>query len=297
MNRGIWYAIGAYAWWGFFPIYWKLLKHVPALQLISHRIVWSFAALIVVILIIRQWSKFRESVFNLKVLRIYLLAAILIAVNWFIYVWAVNAGHIVETSLGYYINPLLSVFMGVIFFRERLNLWQWIPIGMAAAGVLYLTVSLGTLPWIALILAFSFASYGLVKKVAPLSSLHGLTLETLILLIPAAGFIFYSESSGSGAFMHYGWVSDLMIVGAGVITTIPLLLFASAAKRIPLSFIGILQYIAPTIQFLIGVLLYKEQFSTEQFIGYSLVWIALIIFGFNSFSAYRAKSVMAAEME
>ncbi|MCX6159423.1 MAG: EamA family transporter RarD [Ignavibacteriota bacterium] len=297
MNKGIWYAIGAYAWWGFFPIYWKLLKHVPALQLISHRIVWSFAALIVVILIIRQWKEFRDSVFNFKVLRLYLLAAILIAVNWFIYVWAVNAGHIVETSLGYYINPLLSVLMGVIFFREHLNLWQWIPIGMAAAGVLYLTVSLGTLPWIALILAFSFASYGLVKKVAPLSSLHGLTLETLILLIPAAVFIFYSESSGTSVFMHYGWVSDLMIVGAGVITTIPLLLFASAAKRIPLSFIGILQYIAPTIQFLIGVLLYKEQFSTQQFIGYSLVWIALIIFGFNSFSSYRAKSVMAAEME
>jgi len=297
MNKGIWYAIGAYAWWGFFPIYWKLLKHVPALQLIGHRIVWSFAALIIVILIIRQWKEFRESVFSYKVLRLYLLAAILIAVNWFIYVWAVNAGHIVETSLGYYINPLLSVLMGVIFFRERLSLWQWIPIGMAGMGVLYLTISLGTLPWIALILAFSFASYGLVKKVAPLSSLHGLTLETFILLVPATAFILYSEKTGTGAFLHYGWVSDLMIVGAGVITTIPLLLFASAAKRIPLSFVGILQYIAPTIQFLIGVLLYKEQFSTEQFIGYSLVWIALIIFGFNSFTSYRANSITAAEME
>jgi chloramphenicol-sensitive protein RarD len=297
MNKGIWYAIGAYVWWGFFPIYWKLLKHVPALQLIGHRIVWSFAALIVVIIIIRQWSEFRKSVFNFKVLRLYLLAAILIAVNWFLYVWAVNAGHIVETSLGYYINPLLSVLMGVIFFRERLNLWQWIPIGMAAMGVLYLTISMGSLPWIALVLAFSFASYGLVKKVAPLSSLHGLTLETFILLVPATVFLLYTEYTGAGAFTHSGWLTDLMIIGAGVITTIPLLLFASATKRIPLSFVGILQYIAPTIQFLIGVLFYKEQFSVEQFIGYSLVWIALIIFGFNSFSAYRAKSVMAAEME
>lgn len=297
MNKGLWYAIGAYVWWGFFPIYWKLLKHVPALQLIGHRIVWSFAALIVVIIIIRQWSEFRKSVFNFKVLRLYLLAAILIAVNWFLYVWAVNAGHIVETSLGYYINPLLSVLMGVIFFRERLNLWQWIPIGMAAMGVLYLTISMGSLPWIALVLAFSFASYGLVKKVAPLSSLHGLTLETFILLVPATVFLLYTEYTGAGAFTHSGWLTDLMIIGAGVITTIPLLLFASATKRIPLSFVGILQYIAPTIQFLIGVLFYKEQFSVEQFIGYSLVWIALIIFGFNSFSAYRAKSVMAAEME
>jgi chloramphenicol-sensitive protein RarD len=297
MNRGIWYAIGAYVWWGFFPIYWKLLKHVPALQLIGHRIVWSFAALIIVIIIIRQWNEFRKSVFTYKILRLYLLAAILIAVNWFMYVWAVNAGHIVETSLGYYINPLLSVFMGVIFFRERLNLWQWIPIGMAAAGVIYLTISMGSLPWIALILAFSFASYGLVKKVAPLSSLYGLTLETFILLVPAAVFLIYSEHSGSGAFTHYGWLSDLMIIGSGVITTIPLLLFASAAKRIPLSFIGILQYISPTIQFLIGVLFYKEQFSFEQFLGYSFVWIALIIFGFNSFASYREKSLTAVEME
>jgi len=297
LNKGIWYAIGAYIWWGFFPIYWKMLKHVPALQLIGHRIIWSFAALIVAILIIRQWKEFRKSVFTYKVFRLYLLAAVLIAINWFMYVWAVNAGHIVETSLGYYINPLLSVFMGVIFFREHLNLWQWIPIGMAAAGVLYLTISMGSLPWIAIILAFSFASYGLVKKVAPLSSLYGLTLETFILLVPATLFLLYSEQSGSGAFTHYGSLSDLMIIGAGVITTIPLLLFASAAKRIPLSLIGILQYISPTIQFLIGVLFYKEQFSLEQFIGYSFVWIALIIFGFNSFSSYRAKSIAAAEME
>lgn len=297
MNKGLWYAIAAYVWWGFFPIYWKLLKHVPAIQLIGHRIVWSFASLIIVILIIGQWKEFRNSVYNLKVLRLYLLAAILIGVNWFMYVWAVNAGHIVETSLGYYINPLLSVFMGVIFFRERLNLWQWIPIGMAAIGVVYLTISMGALPWIALILAFSFASYGLVKKVAPLSSLYGLTLETFILFLPAAFFLLYSEQTGSGAFTHYGMLSDLMIAGAGVITTIPLLLFASAAKRIPLSLVGILQYISPTLQFLIGVLFYKEPFSFEQFLGYLLVWIALIIFGFSSFSSYREKTITAAEME
>ena len=297
MNKGFWYAIGAYVWWGFFPFYWKMLKHVPAIQLIGHRIVWSFAALIAVILIIHQWKEFRNSALTFKILRIYILAAVLIAVNWFLYVWAVNAGHIVETSLGYFINPLLSVLMGVIFFRERLKLWQWIPIGMAAAGVFYLTISLGSLPWIALILALSFASYGVVKKIAPLNSLHGLTLETFILLIPAITFLLYSEYSGGGAFTHNGWLTDLMIIGAGVITTIPLLLFASATKRIPLSFVGILQYIAPTIQFLIGVLFYKEQFSFEQFIGYSFVWVALIIFGFNSFSSYRAKSITAAEME
>ena len=146
MNRGILYAFGAYAWWGFFPLYWKLLKHVPALQLIGHRIVWSFISLIVVIIILGQWKTFKDSALNFRVLGLYLVAAILIAINWFLYVWAVNAGHIVETSLGYFINPLISVLIGVVFFRERLKLWQWIPIGLATVGVLYLTISLGSFP-------------------------------------------------------------------------------------------------------------------------------------------------------
>lgn len=297
MNRGILYAFGAYAWWGFFPLYWKLLKHVPALQLIGHRIVWSFVSLIAVIIILRQWKSFKDSALNFRVLGLYLIAAVLIAINWFLYVWAVNAGHIVETSLGYFINPLISVLIGVVFFRERLKLWQWIPIGLAATGVLYLTISLGSLPWIALILAFSFGFYGMVKKVAPLSSLHGLSLETLILLIPAIVFLVLSEYSGSGAFMHNDLLTDLLIIGAGMITTIPLLLFASATKRIPLSLVGLLQYIAPTVQFLLGVLFFHEPFSISQFIGFCFVWAALIIFGFNSYAGYRASSVASAEME
>lgn len=297
MNKGIFYAFGAYAWWGFFPLYWKLLKHVPALQLIGHRIVWSFVSLIFVIIILGQWKTFKDSLLNLRVLGLYLIAAVLIAINWFLYVWAVNAGYIVETSLGYFINPLISVLIGVIFFRESLKLWQWIPIGLAAIGVLYLTLSLGSVPWIALTLAFSFGFYGMVKKVATLSSLHGLSLETLILLIPAIVFLVISENSGNGAFMHSNFLTDILIIGAGMITTIPLLMFASAAKRIPLSLIGILQYIAPTIQFLLGVLFFHEPFSMSQFIGFCFVWAALVIFGFNSFSSYRARSVASAEME
>lgn len=297
MNRGLLYAFAAYAWWGFFPLYWKLLKSVPALQLIGHRIIWSFISLITVILILKQWKSFRDSIFVFKTFRIYLLAAVLIGLNWFLYVWAVNAGYIVETSLGYFINPLISVLLGVLFFREKLKLWQWIPILLAASGVLYMTISIGQLPWIALILAFSFGFYGMIKKIAPLSSLQGLTLETVILLIPALVYLIYSENTGEGAFLHQGLFTDFLIVLAGIITTIPLLLFASAAKRIPLSYIGILQYIAPTIQFLLGVLVFKESFSVNQFIGYSAVWIALIIFGLNSFASYRAKSVSPVEMD
>lgn len=297
MNKGIWYAIGAYGCWGLFPLYWKLLHHVPALQLIGHRIVWSFASLFAVLFILRQWNFFRKGVLSFRVVRIYSLAAVLVGINWLTYVWAVNSGHVVETSLGYFINPLLSVLIGVIFFRERLRLWQWIPIGIAAIGVLYLTIALGSLPWIALTLAFSFAFYGAVKKVAPLGSLHGLTLETIILLLPATAYLVFSEYAGNGALLHQGIGIDLLLFGTGLVTTVPLLMFASAAKRIPLSFIGILQYIAPTIQFFIGILVYHEVFTTKQFIGFCFVWIALIIFGLDSFSAYRARSVAAAEIE
>jgi chloramphenicol-sensitive protein RarD len=289
MKKGIWYAIGAYFSWGMLPVYWKLLHHVPALQLISHRIIWSFLALIVFILFLRQWSNFRSAAFSLRVFYVYLIAAVLIGINWLTYVWAVNAGHIIETSLGYFINPLLSVSMGVFFLHEHLHARQWISIGLAAAGVLFLAIVHGSIPWIALTLAFSFAFYGLVKKTAPLGSLYGLTLETGILLLPALFFLFISDVNGTGAFLHTGTTADILLAGAGIVTTIPLLMFASAARRIPLSLIGVLQYISPTLQFLIGVFIYHESFTFIQFIGYAIVWFALILFGMDSFFAYRAQ--------
>jgi len=289
MNKGIWYAIGAYASWGLFPIYWKLLHHVPALQLIGHRIIWSFFALIIIILCIRQWAGFRSTMFTVSVLRVYCIAAVLIGINWLTYVWAVNACHIVETSLGYFINPLLSVLMGVLFLHEHLRPRQWISIGLAAAGVLFLAIVHGSIPWIALTLAFSFAFYGLVKKTAPLGSLYGLTLETGMLFLPALFYLYISDVNGTGAFLHTGTTADILLAGAGIVTTIPLLLFASAARRIPLSMIGILQYVSPTLQFLIGVLVYQESFTFIQFIGYAIVWIALIIFAMESLFTYRAQ--------
>lgn len=284
MKKGFWYAFGAYVLWGVFPIYWKWLKHVPAIQVIGHRIVWSFIFLAIVFFVTNQWPRFR-TLLNRRVLAIYLVSSALLSVNWLVYVWAVNAGFVVETSLGYFINPLLSVMLGVIFLRERLRTWQWLPIGIAFVGVIYLTWVYGSLPWIALSLAISFGFYGLVKKTASLGSLLGLTLETGLAFLPALGYLIFTEISGAGAFGHTGIRADLLMIGTGLVTTIPLLMFASAAQRIPLTMVGIMQYIAPTLQFLIGVLVYKEPFTTTKLFGFSMVWTALIIFWLEGFLA------------
>ena len=277
-NKGLWFALGAYATWGLFPIYWKWLQQVDAVQLIGHRIGWSFIMLVIFVTATRQLNDLRHVAFNRRVLLIYSLAAILIGVNWLVYVWAVNANFIVETSLGYFINPLLSVLMGVIFLRERLRPLQWFPVVLAASGVIYLAVAYGRLPWIALTLAFSFGIYGLVKKLAPLGSLYGLTLETGILFIPAVIYLFYADRTGTGAFLHSSLTTDFLLIGAGAVTTVPLLMFASAAQRLPLSMVGIMQYLAPTLQFILGVLVYKEPFDHTHLIGFGIVWIALILF-------------------
>jgi len=291
MNKGIWYALGAYLLWGLFPIYWKWLHDVPALQLIGHRIGWSFILLMIVIIATKQWTQLRSTL-TWRVLGVYLSAGLLLSVNWLIYVWGVNSGHIVETSLGYFINPLLSVLLGVIFLGERLRPAQWLPVGLAALGVIYLTWTYGSLPWIALSLAFSFGFYGLVKKTSPLGSLYGLTLETGLVFLPAVGYLIFTEATGQGAFGHTGLIPDLLMIGGGVVTTVPLLLFASAARRIPLTMVGIMQYIAPTLQFLLGVLLYKEPFTTTRLIGFSLVWIALVVFWVEGLLARKAQSVV-----
>jgi chloramphenicol-sensitive protein RarD len=296
MNKsGILYGLGAYALWGFFPIYWKLLHHIPAMQLISHRIGWSFVLLMLGILFTRQWKDFRSTI-NARTIRIYFIAALLIGVNWFVYVWAVNVGFIVETSLGYFINPLLSMLMGVIFLRERLRIAQWIPVGLAAIGVGYLTFVYGRPPWIALVLAFSFATYGLIKKIAPLGSLYGLTLETGILFLPALAYLIFAEVNGTGAFLHDTTLVNILLVGAGVVTTIPLLMFASAAQRIPLTMVGVLQYISPTLQFILGVFLYKEPFDHAHLIGFCIVWVALIIFWVENYIAHRMPAEPVAEL-
>lgn len=289
MKKGILYGIGAYALWGFFPIYWKFLHSVPALQVIGHRIGWSFILLVAFILVTKQWRDFRSAALSsAKTVGIYALAGVLLSINWLVYVWGVNQGFIVETSLGYFINPLLSVMLGVIFLRERLRISQWVPVVIAAIGVVYLTFVYGRPPWIALSLAFSFGFYGLVKKLAPLGSLYGLTLETGIVFPAALVYLAVVEFNGTGSFLHDTPLVNLFLIGAGVVTTVPLLMFASAARQIPLTVVGLLQYIAPTLQFLIGVFIYKEPFDRAHLIGFGIVWVALVIFWVENYLAHRS---------
>lgn len=287
MNKGIVSGIAAYAMWGFFPIYWKLLHNVPAVQLLGHRISWSFLLLVMYILVTSQWKDFRASAFKPNVLGIYAVAGVLLSLNWLIYVWGVNAGYIVETSLGYFINPLLSVLLGVFFLREKLRPMQWVPVVLATIGVIYLTITYGRLPWIALSLAVTFGLYGFVKKLSPLGSVFGLTLETGIVFPIALIYLSFVQVNGTGAFLHDGPMVDFLLIGGGIVTTIPLIMFATAAKQIPLNMIGVLQYFAPTIQFLIGVFLYKEPFDSTRFIGFGIVWLALIVFWVENFIAHR----------
>lgn len=287
MNKGVLSGIAAYLMWGFFPLFIKAIQAVPALQILLHRISWSFIFLVIVIIARRQSAPLRNALRSRRTLGVYTLAALLLAANWLIYIWGVNSGQVVETSLGYFINPLLSVMLGVIFLRERLRPLQWLPVGLAALGVIYQTVSLGKLPWIALALAFTFGMYGLIKKVSPLEALSGLTLETGILFLPAAGLLVYYASLGVGSFGRLGWSTDLILALSGVITAVPLLLFATAVRRIPLWTVGLLQYIAPSCQFLLGVFLYHEPFSQTRLVGFVIIWTALLLFTMEGFISRR----------
>ncbi len=277
MNKGIWYAIAAYGVWGVLPLYWKALHAVPSAQIMMHRVVWSFLFLVVLISLRREWTRLRGEV-TTRILLSYAAAGVLLGINWYAYIWGVNAGFVIETSLGYFINPLVSVVLGVVFFKENLTGRQWIPIGLAALGVLYLTFSYGQFPWLAILLALTFGFYGLIKKLAPLGSLYGVTLETLTLLLPSLGYLLFVEFRGEGAFGHTGITTLVLLVLTGVVTSTPLLLFAKAAHRIPLSMVGILQYISPSLQFLIGLYIFKESFDLHRLIGFGMIWVALAIY-------------------
>ena len=277
----------AYSLWGLLPIYWKWLQHVPALQLLAHRILWSFVALALVLVVRREPGALREAARGRGPA---LLAAVMIGVNWLVYIWAVNAGYIVETSLGYFINPLLNVLLGVLCFRERLRPEQWAALGLATAGVGALTLAYGRLPWIALTLAGTFAGYGIVKKRTCAGPVAGLTLETALLLPLALAWLAWCAAVPSAsAAVPVDPRTLALLAGGGVVTTIPLLLFAHAAPQIPLSLIGLLQYLAPTLQFLLGVLVYREPFSRSQAIGFGLVWAGLLLFAAESWMSRTTK--------
>ena len=289
--RAAWYVGLSYALWGFFPIYWKALSGISSLQLICHRIVWSFALLAVLVARSQELQVLWQSILSPRVVGIYTIAAVAIATNWLIFVWAVGASQIVQISLGYFINPLLSVVLGMIVFHERLRRLQWVSVALAALGVAYLTLALGAVPWIALSLAATFGTYSLMKKVAPLSPVHGLAFETGILFVPAAAYLIVEAVAGRGAFMHAGTLRNLLMLGSGPVTTVPLLMFAAGVRHIPLSLVGMLQYINPTMQITIGVMLYREPFTRVQFIGFALVWGALALFAIEGYVTRRWPSL------
>jgi chloramphenicol-sensitive protein RarD len=277
VKKGILFALAGYAIWGFFPLYFKTLQAAPAFQIMAHRVVWSFL-LMTAIIFFRKDMKSLLSAVTPRIALLYAIAGTLLAINWVTYVWGVNSGFVVEASLGYFINPLVSVLLGVIFLQERLRPLQWAPVVMAAAGVTYLTVSMGKLPWIALVLAVSFGLYGLMKKITPLGSLQGLTLETAAVFLPALAYLIIEQVRGAGAFVNAGAGTTLLLAATGVVTAVPLIFFSAGTRLIPLTTIGLLQYITPTAQFLLGVFVFKESFSSNQVVGFVIIWIALILF-------------------
>jgi chloramphenicol-sensitive protein RarD len=294
-TTGLWIAAASFVAWGLMPLYWHLLKAVPSLQIVLHRIAWS-AVFVCGWLILRQGSSWLRGVLAQPRLAAMLAASgMLIAFNWGLYIWAVNAGHVVETSLGYFINPLLNVVIGVLFLRERLSLPQWLSVGIAATGVLWLTFNYGSFPWIALALAGSFALYGVIRKLAAVDSVVGMGVESAYLFLPALAWLLWNESHGAGGFgAGYGvWLSALL-VASGVLTALPLVGFSFAVRRIPLSTVGLMQYIAPTLQFLIGVFAFHEPFDRDRAIGFVFIWVALAIFASDGLLRARRSAAAAA---
>lgn len=291
-NAGIIYIISAYILWGFLPIYWKLVDHVPAGEILAHRVMWSFVLMIFIIFSTKNWSHFIAECKSIitskhKIIGI-IFASVFISINWLTFIWAVTSEHVLQASLGYYINPLVSILLGVVILKERLSKGQVIALIIASLAVINLTFSFGVFPWVALILAFSFAIYGLLKKTVDVSAMFGLTIETMI-VTPIAMIYLLIIPEGSFLADLTDLSTPLLLIGTGIATAIPLLLFAHGAKRIPLALLGFLQYVAPTIMLVIGIFIFKETFSNAHFISFGLIWMALIIYIMSSQRARKNK--------
>jgi chloramphenicol-sensitive protein RarD len=282
MNSGVLYAALAYSAWGLFPAFFKLLGHVNPFEVVLHRMVWALVFLLCVLTVLRRWSWLRDVARQPRVLAAFGASALLLSANWSVYVWALQNGHVVDASLGYFILPLVNVAFGFAFLHERPRPVQWLAVAVAGAGVLWLTLQAGQLPWVALVLAATFGVYGLLRKVAALGALEGLTLETLLLAPFALGLLAWWAWQGQGVLVQgdaptLGW-----LLLAGPLTAIPLLLFAAGARRIPLGTLGILQYISPSLQMLLGVWLYGEAFEPARAVGFYLIWLALVVYSLDS---------------
>ena len=290
---GVACAVGAFLIWGMSPIYFKTLRAVPAFEILMHRMVWSFLFLLPLVVFTKHRKEFKAALSSRRTILTLLLTTLLVSGNWFVFIWAINNDLILQTSLGYYINPLINVVLGLVFLKERLRPAQIGAVSLAAIGVLYMTIEIGHPPWIALFLAFSFGFYGLIRKVAAVNALVGLTAETLLLSCPAMIYLLSLYVHGRGAFLRGDTRIDLLLLAAALVTALPLLLFTIGARRIHFSTIGILQYIAPSCTFLLAVLVYGEPFRAAQLLTFLLIWTALGIYTVDSVIFYRRNRIVS----
>ena len=275
---GVLYALAAFGFWGIVPVYFKAVQHVAPLEILCHRVAWSVPFTALLITLGRDWGALVEAVSTRKILGTLFLSAILVATNWFIFIYAIITDRLLQASLGYFINPLVNVLLGVVFLRERLRPWQVLAVILAAAGTFNLTVNYGMLPWISLTLAFSFGFYGLIRKTVPIESVNGLFIETSLLFPFAVAYLLYRAVKGVGAFGVIDWQTTTLLALAGLVTSLPLVWFTSAARRLQYTTIGIVQYLGPSLQFLLAVLYYHEPFTSVYLITFAFIWAGLAIF-------------------
>lgn len=277
-TKGIIYTFGAFSAWGLLPIYWKQLNTVPAMEILVYRIIWSFIFVAILLSIRKQWGKVLSIFSNRSTVFSLVLSSLIITVNWLIYIWAVNSSHVVEASLGYYINPLITVLLGIFVLHERLDRWQVISIVLAAIGILILALEFGKIPWIALSLAITFALYGLAKRLIQVDSLTGLALETMIMVPAGLVYLLVLQGQGASAWEHASVWTMVLLAGSGIVTAIPLLWFAQGAKTIPFATVGFIQYVSPTLTLFLGVFLFKESFSMIHLLSFGFIWAAVALF-------------------
>ncbi|MFD5188003.1 EamA family transporter RarD [Streptomyces sp. NPDC058357] len=294
-RAGLLSGIGAYGLWGLVPLFWPLLKPAGAIEILAHRMAWSLGFVAVALLVLRRWSWIGELIRQPKKLGLISVAAATITVNWGLYIWSVNNGHVVEASLGYFINPLVTIAMGVLLLGERLRPVQWVAVGTGLAAVLVLAIGYGRPPWISLTLAFSFATYGLMKKKVNMGGLESLTAETAVMFVPALGYLLWLGARGESTFASEGTGHAALLASAGLVTAVPLILFGAAAIRVPLSTLGLLQYLAPVFQFVLGILYFHEAMPPERWAGFALVWLALTLLTWDAFRTARRTRIQVRE--
>ncbi|MCX7042284.1 MAG: EamA family transporter RarD [Gammaproteobacteria bacterium] len=297
-RHGLWVAVGSFVVWGMMPLYWHFLKVVPSLQIVAHRILWSTLLVAGWLLWSQGRGWLRAALARPRAAWMLALSSLLIGSNWALYIWAVNAGHVVESSLGYFINPLLNVLLGVAFLHERLSRAQWVSVALAAAGVAWLTIQFGQPPWIAICLALSFAFYGLLRKLLSIDAVAGLGVESVYLFAPALLMLLWVESHGQGGFFGaWGTGVDALLIFGGALTALPLIGFSFAVRRIKLSTVGVIQYIAPTLQFLTGVFIFQEAFDHNRLVGFGFIWAALAIFAGDGLVRARRLSIAGKSLQ